>query len=243
MPSKKSLSPPALPPKAAASSLRRMPPSRHAPARADQPDRKLNILLAAEKLFAQHGFHGVSIRDIAAEAGVPLALVGYYFGAKLELYEAIFESWRPMFEGRAQALQAAITEAAPGERLDRILDAFVSPVVALQQHPQGRYYALMAARDLAAPTPEADQLQRRFFDPMAHAFIDALCGLHPKATRGQVAWCYQFMLGALLHFMTDQRVERLSKGENQAADPAAKAQLLAFIGAGFRAVLRNSKGR
>ena len=54
----------------------------------DQPDKPLTILLAAEKLFALNGFHGVSIRDIATEAGVPLALVGYYFGAKHELYHA-----------------------------------------------------------------------------------------------------------------------------------------------------------
>jgi AcrR family transcriptional regulator len=229
--------------KPAASSLRSAPPTRHEP-RADQPDRKLNILLAAEKLFSERGYHGVSIRDIAAEAGVPLALVGYYYGAKSELYAAIFESWRPMFENRMHGLESAFADDVPApQRLDRILDAFVTPVLDLQQHPEGRYYALMAARDLAAPTAEADQIHRSHFDPMANAFIDALCRVSPGATRGQVAWCYQFMLGALLHFMTDQRVERLSQGENRAADPAAKAHLLAFIGAGFRAVLAGGAPR
>jgi len=51
------------------------------------PNRRRSILLAAERLFASKGFHGVSIRDIADEAGVPLALVGYYFGPKAELYQ------------------------------------------------------------------------------------------------------------------------------------------------------------
>ena len=215
---------------------RRMPLSRRS-ARAQQPDRRLNILLAAEQLFAQHGYHGVSIRDIAAQAEVPLALVGYYYGVKHELYRAIFESWSPMIERRLHSLEAAVASKPARARLERILDAFVSPVLALHQHADGRYYALMAARDLAAPSPEADQIQRELFDPMAHAFIDALVHIHPKATRGQVAWCYQFMLGALLHFMTDQRVERLSHGQNRAADPAAKMVLLAFIAAGFKAVL------
>jgi len=32
------------------------------------------ILLAAEKLFAQRGFHAVTIRQIADEAAVPPAL-------------------------------------------------------------------------------------------------------------------------------------------------------------------------
>src|SRR4030095_1789396 len=37
--------------------------------------------LAAEKLFAQHGYHA-TIRQIADGAGVPLALVGYYSRAQ-----------------------------------------------------------------------------------------------------------------------------------------------------------------
>ena len=197
----------------------------------------MDILLAAEKLFALNGYHAVSIRDIAAEAGVPLALVGYYYGAKHELYHAIFESWNSAIAGRVASLQAAVSDASAPELLEPILDAFVSPVIALHGHPEGRYYALMAARDLAMPSPEAERAQREFFDPLAHAFIDALLCTAPGATRGQVAWCYQFMLGALTHFLTDRRVERLSNGENRAADPAAKAQLLVFIAAGIRAAL------
>jgi AcrR family transcriptional regulator len=214
---------------------RQLPP--RPPARADQPDRRLNILLAAEKLFALRGYHAVSIRDIAAQAEVPLALVGYYYGAKHELYRAIMQSWSGNIDDRMDRLQAASAEADRSVRLDRILEAFVVPLVALHASREGQYYALMAARDLAAPTPESEEAHREFFDPMAHAFIDALMTTAPRATRGQVAWCYQFMLGAVLHFLTDRRVERLSRGENQAADPAAQDKLLTFIAAGFRAVL------
>jgi AcrR family transcriptional regulator len=216
--------------------LRRLPAGRGAQREA-QPDRRTNILLAAEKLFATRGFHAVSIRDIATEADVPLALVGYYYGAKHELYHAIFESWSPAIAGRLEALGQAVADPDPGRRLSGVLDAFVSPLVALHQHPEGQFYALMAARDLAAPSPEADRAHRAFFDPLAHAFIDALMTSVPQASRGRVAWCYQFMLGALLHFLTDERVERLSRGENRSADPAAKAELLTFIEAGCRAVL------
>ena len=82
-----------------ASTAQRNTPSRplawHARASASdaaRPDRRQAILLAAEKLFAQHGYHAVTIRDIATEAGVPLALVGYYFGPKHELFFAVFDS-------------------------------------------------------------------------------------------------------------------------------------------------------
>ncbi|MEO6276451.1 TetR/AcrR family transcriptional regulator [Roseateles sp.] len=215
--------------------LRRVATGR-ASQREAQPDRRTNILLAAEKLFALRGFHAVSIRDIAAEAGVPLALVGYYYGAKHELYHAIFQSWSSAIEGRLEALRAAVAEPDVGLRLARILDSFASPLIALHQHPEGQYYAQMAARDLAAPTPEAERANLEFFDPLANAFIDALMTTAPGVSRGQVAWCYQFMLGALLHFLADKRVERLSRGENRAADPNAKATLLAFLSHGFQAV-------
>jgi AcrR family transcriptional regulator len=73
---------------------RKPPPlraSRAQTAEAVRPDRKRAILLAAEKLFAERGYHAVTIRQIAEEAGVPSALVGYYYGAKHELFHAIFE--------------------------------------------------------------------------------------------------------------------------------------------------------
>ena len=75
-----------------AASLRRSP-QRAAGAEGARPDRRHAILLAAEKLFAQHGYHAVTIRQIADEAEVPLALVGYYYGPKHELFHAIFEHW------------------------------------------------------------------------------------------------------------------------------------------------------
>ena len=210
---------------------------------APPPDRRLAILLAAEKLFALHGYHAVSIRDIAQEAAVPLALVGYHFGAKHELYHAIFESWQPSIAQRSARLDEALTNPSAPDTLERVLDAFIAPLVVLHGDPKGQYFARMAARDLAAPSPEADMAQREFFDPMAHAFIDGLQQVFPRRSRGEVAWCYQFMLGAVLHFLSDTRVQRLSRGENRPADPSRKDTLLAFVAAGFRGVLGVAGGR
>ena len=49
------------------------------------PDLPAAILNAAEDLVSRHGFYGVTVRQVAAEAGVDTALVHYYFGAKREL--------------------------------------------------------------------------------------------------------------------------------------------------------------
>ncbi len=202
-----------------------------------RPDRRLAILLAAEKLFAQRGYHAVTIRDIAEEAGVPLALVGYYFGPKHELFFAIFEHWSHTIEERLSGLRAVSVDPADAGTLPRIIEAFLAPVLALRASPEGEYYALLVARELGNTTEEADRVMRAFFDPLAMAYIDALHLALPHATRGQVAWGYQFALGALLQHLLDSRVERLSHNENRRNDPLAAPLLVDFIVGGLRAAL------
>jgi AcrR family transcriptional regulator len=202
-----------------------------------RPDRKADILLAAEKLFAQRGYHGVTIRQIAQEAAVPLALVGYYYGPKQALFQAIFAHWNGTIEERMSALQAIALDAQNPNTLPAIIEAFIGPVLRLRASHEGEYYALLVARELYHATDETDQVLRAYFDPLAHAFIDAMNVVLPHATRGQVSWAYQFALGALLHHIIDARVGRLSRGENTRGDPSAAPLLGAFIVGGIRAAL------
>lgn len=205
--------------------------------RSERPDRQQAILLAAEKLFAQHGYRAVSIRQIAEEAGVPLALVGYYYGQKHELFQAIFDHWRGTIDERLALLTAARAGEPGRQMLQRVVEAFVLPVLRLRASSEGIYYALLVARELFYRTPEAAQVLQDHFDPMAHAFIDALHAACPGSSRGAAAWAYQFSVGALLHHISDDRVERLSQSENAVADSAAAPHLVNYIRAGITAVL------
>ena len=212
-------------------------PSRRQRAAAPRPDRRQAILLAAEKLFALRGFHAVTIRQIAEEAGVPLALVGYYYGAKQELFVAVFEHWNPTIEERLSALRSVQIVPGDAATLVAIVEAFVQPVLRLRASPEGEYYALLVARQLYQSLDEAATVLRRYFDPMAHAFIDAMHAALPGTSRAQVAWCYQFLLGALLNHLSDTRIEALSLGACRASDPAAAPLLIRFIAGGVRAAL------
>jgi AcrR family transcriptional regulator len=206
------------------------------PQRPDKRDRRADILLAAERLFAERGYHAVTIRQIAQAAGVPLALVGYYFGAKHELFCALFEHWKGTIEERMAGLRAAV-DAGGADLPERIVDAFVTPVLRLRASAEGEFYALLVARELQYRTPGVDSVLGEYFDPMAHAFIDALQQAFPRATRAQAAWGYQFALGALLHHLSDHRVGVLSRRQARPNDPAAAPLLAAFVTAGLKAVL------
>jgi AcrR family transcriptional regulator len=53
-------------------------------------DKQIQIMETAETLFAEKGFNGTSIRDIAEKAHVNLAMISYYFGSKDKLLETLF---------------------------------------------------------------------------------------------------------------------------------------------------------
>jgi AcrR family transcriptional regulator len=52
-------------------------------------EKQIQIIQVAETLFAQKGFDGTSIRDIAKEAKINIAMISYYFGSKEQLLESL----------------------------------------------------------------------------------------------------------------------------------------------------------
>jgi AcrR family transcriptional regulator len=54
-------------------------------------DRREDILQASLKLFAEKGFHGTSMRDIARAADITEGLIYHYFASKRDLFRAIIE--------------------------------------------------------------------------------------------------------------------------------------------------------
>ena len=55
-------------------------------------DCRENIIAAAIPLFAAKGLNGVSVRELAAAAGVNLSMISYYFGGKEGLYAAVLKN-------------------------------------------------------------------------------------------------------------------------------------------------------
>src|SRR5512140_3148013 len=60
--------------------------------RAEQRAATVKLILdTSEELFAQLGYYGVTIKDVADKMGIHPALIHYYFDGKKSLFDAVFE--------------------------------------------------------------------------------------------------------------------------------------------------------
>ena len=81
------------------------------PVNADAQATRRRILESARQRFAAGGMAGASVRDIAAGAGVSLAMVNHYFGSKEGLYEACMGSMLDELAGLGAELTTTFTTA------------------------------------------------------------------------------------------------------------------------------------
>ena len=69
-----------------------------------KPDTGVALLEAAKKVLRQNGYAGLSTRDVAEAAGVPLSQIHYHFGSKQGLVLALFEYLNAQLLDRQDAL-------------------------------------------------------------------------------------------------------------------------------------------
>jgi AcrR family transcriptional regulator len=81
------------------------------PKRVDHEERRRQIADALIRTAATRGLHAAGMRQVAAEAGVSLRLVQYYFGTKEELLLAAMQQLAAQFGARATARFAEARES------------------------------------------------------------------------------------------------------------------------------------
>ena len=85
-------------------------------------DTRTRIFLAADELFCQHGYEGVSVRDVAQRADVNKASVFYYFSSKEELFEEVLQKY---FSASREAMQDALESGGTvRERMHRLIEDY-----------------------------------------------------------------------------------------------------------------------
>lgn len=86
-----------------------------------KPETSTTLLEAAKKVLRQNGYAGLSTRDVAAAAGVPLSQIHYHFGSKQGLVLALFEYLNAQLLDRQNALFGDTTRKL-SEQWDRACD-------------------------------------------------------------------------------------------------------------------------
>lgn len=196
------------------------------------------LICSAERLFSKQGFDGVSVRDIANDAKVNSALVGYYFGSKEGLLSEVYtRHCEPLKRDRARLL-ADCSNTPKGPTLEQVIEAFVRPSLEVTTDHRGhsdstRLRAVLAVEN-SAPL---EQLVAKNFDQSSRIFVAALCKCLPDLSRDEVLWRFHFLLGTVYYTAAGpHRIKSLSQGRCDPSDPVATTQrLIPFLAAEFRA--------
>jgi len=89
--------------------------------------RHRQILAAAHRCFARHGFHGTTMQEVADEAGLSVGAIYRYFGSKEALIEAL-AAWGREQKGQAlKELRAGEGAEGLGRMVEEILTLLADP--------------------------------------------------------------------------------------------------------------------
>lgn len=120
--------------------------------------RRDEMLRTAAGVFVERGYHGASMRDIAARLGVRQAAIYYYFPSKTAILEALCREGITAFVERLGAIYAAPMPSE--EKIGRAIRAHLEPLL------EQRFYVhafLYQRRELPKSV-------RRPLDAQAHAY-------------------------------------------------------------------------
>lgn len=206
-------------------------PRQRAPSKRSLATRE-RVLDAAEKVFADKGFDGATIRDIGLEAGEPIGSVHHHGGGKEALFHQTVAR-RAEALSRARLESLAARKAAGETSLESVLAAFVRPIFELSRtEPRWRDYARLVAYVSADERWAA--ISAECFDPTAAVFLADIAARVPGLSPEEAAEGFVYTVSAMLALLTSQqRVAAL--GGAARAEEAQLARLIRFCAAGIAA--------
>jgi len=122
-------------------------------------DTKAALIQAAERLFAEKGLGGVSVRDITLAAGARnQSALHYHFGDMDKLLKEVFaHRYRQIEETRRQRL-AEMAAAGTNGDIAKLMEAAVGPLFEACLEENGRLYARFCVQLTADPRFDLVQL-------------------------------------------------------------------------------------
>jgi len=170
------------------------------------PKRKTReeILELSAPLFAQHGYDGVSMRDVAAVVGLTQAALYYYFSDKDQLY---LDAVACQFRERELALKDLLAgNGAPWERLERFVAGLARMMATDKDFLRLMQWVLLDTDETRQST-----LAKHVFRDMFVAVHDLASDLDPHQDAHLLAMSilglviFHFQTGATRKFMPGHR--------------------------------------
>jgi AcrR family transcriptional regulator len=199
-------------------------------------DTKEQIITVAERLFAERGFAGTTLRNVVSEAGVNLAAVSYHFGSKEELFRAVVCRFaRPVIEQELRLL----SELQAGPKLpsvEEILTVILKPSLEILTQDQDTH--LMQAQFMGRCRTEPKPIQRianEEFAVVTEACLDLLQRVLPDQSRSQIYWKLDLVIASLIRILTEAGHPHSLLKSNRPEDiQATTQQLVRFLSPGMR---------
>ncbi|MFP4144757.1 MAG: TetR/AcrR family transcriptional regulator [Phycisphaeraceae bacterium] len=175
------------------------------------------LLDAAERLFAESGYAGTSIRDLTAEAGCNIAAVNYHFGGKDALYQQVYlRRLRIVRQQRLRKIRRVMAGEEGDVNLERLLTAFanvfVEPVLS---ESSGRRLMQLLMREMTDPRLPRDLFIREAIRPVQQALREALQQVAPELTPTQAELCVHSFVAQLIHILQVRQMLVSSEGDHR----------------------------
>jgi AcrR family transcriptional regulator len=209
----------------------------------DPVETQERLLDAAERLLAERGYEGTSLRAVTQAAGTSVSAAHYHFGSKEALLRAtLLRRVEPVNRRRLERLDALRREA--GDRpvaLEALLDAFLRPF--FEERSAGRRdpARFVAMRLYMDPPEVVAAMKRELFGEVSARFLDALARSLPDRSRDELALALQFVVGIMVHVGAGH-LEDAPACEGLSASPGGPlsdafllGHLTRFVAAGLRA--------
>jgi AcrR family transcriptional regulator len=192
------------------------------------------LLDAAEELFAEIGYAGVSTREIAGLAKVNLGSIPYYFGTKENLLkEVLLRRVRPINAERERLLKLVLDNPKP--TVESILYAVLAP--AFRSSREQSVYRKLAGRLATDPTPDVRKVMDEIYNPRTLLFPKALRSVCSQIDIEEFYWRLMCVYGSMFYVQADTgRMQAVAGPNFDTSDPdLALKYVIPFLAAGLSA--------
>ncbi|MEO5996479.1 MAG: TetR/AcrR family transcriptional regulator [Chitinophagaceae bacterium] len=121
-------------------------------------DKKEHIIQKAIELFSEWGFDNTTIREISQKANVNVAMINYYFGSKIKLFESIIEYKSTYLKTKLEELQANVS-LNEMDKINVIIEEYTTKILS-----NPRFHKVMHQELLLKTRPDLIAIIKKLFD-------------------------------------------------------------------------------